>query len=193
LEHRGVLKYPLPKWSDEAGVAKLVADELARLARVMARARFGEFDASIPEADKPLLRLKRTEEIAACAARYQGNLTPLAELLRSEPFIEQLLSGVQWLESETRAYLIDVLNGKVKAKRGRPRMTPPQRRAANPIHNAMDEFRQIKWHLSRLYPTQSATTVRDRALEIAAKRAGVMAESLRRHLSRAHNDRRRIG
>jgi hypothetical protein len=186
-----VLKPALPKWTDEAGVAKMVSAAIAHYRALEAR-RNREFDPGIPEEDKPLLRLKRVEEIAALYAR-KGNFNPLIDLLRSERFIEQLFAlGGQWLEPETRTFLTDVLTGKFESKRDQ-KMTAAERRATNPIHNAADEFLMIEGELMRLYPAQSKSAVKGRAVEIAAERAGIEPEQLQTYLNRSRNSPQRIG
>jgi hypothetical protein len=102
------------------------------------------------------------------------------------------------MEPSTRKLMAEFMTGDRnpqtgrKAGRGRPKMTREERRKINPIHRAADEVAVLRQRLHQLYPMQSAITVRKRAIDLAAKRTGAALETLRRHLRRPKNDRRRI-
>jgi hypothetical protein len=72
-------------------------------------------------------------------------------------------------------------------------MTAEERRAMNPVHDAADMVPEIADILRRFYPEQTPAQIHDRALSIAAGMKGVKsAETVKLHLNRAKNDRRRI-
>jgi hypothetical protein len=87
----------------------------------------------------------------------------------------------------------DLLTGRQKGKVGRPKMTREERRAINPIHDAAELVPVISKILRRLYPKQTTTDIRDRALKFAADFYGIKdSETLRNHRARSRKDRRRI-
>jgi hypothetical protein len=58
----------------------------------------------------------------------------------------------------------------VKRKRGRPPMTPVQRRAKNPVHDAANLVPQIKATLRQAFPDRD---INDRAYAYAARLSGI--------------------
>jgi len=165
---------PLPKWKHEAGVAAF-ADKFIAKQRVIAD-RFSDFAREHEFAEK-----------AACEAARRGDLAPLVAILRSE-------GG---LHPDTIELVIEFMTGarnpqtgKPRGERGKRRMTTEQREAKNPIHGAAIEFAAIEGLLKQHYPAQSKAAIRERAMDIAAKRAEVTSEKLRGYLNRPRSDRR---
>jgi hypothetical protein len=177
-----VLKRALPNWNDEKGVVRLAGEIVADWeTELETRSRpFLEYADSVLD-DFP--KFMHFEKEAVEAAR-RGNNAMLAELLESE--------HLEWLGTDARKIIADILLGTHKVGRGRPKMTSKQRWAKNPIHRAALEVAVLRQTLCRLYPEQTAPAVRDCALRLAAKRTGVALGTLRQHLRRPKNDRRRI-
>jgi hypothetical protein len=194
-----VLKRALPNWNDEKRVArlagKIMADwETNYFLEYAARSK-ANFEADLAsgkyspgdddDAPVELIKFKNNEE-AAIKAALHGDIAPLSE-------------DECWMEPSTRKLMAEFMTGdrnpqtgRRKAGRGRPKMTREERWKINPIHRAADEVAVLRQQLRQLYPMQSVTTVRERAIDLAAKRTGVASEKLRRHLRRPKNDRRRI-
>jgi hypothetical protein len=177
-----VLKRALPNWNDEKGVARLAGEIVADWeTELETRSRpFLEYADSVLD---DFAKFMHFEKEAVEAAR-RGNNAMLAELLESE--------HLEWLGTDARKIIADILLGTHKVGRGRPKMTSKQRWAKNPIHRAALEVAVLRQTLCRLYPEQTAPAVRDCALRLAAKRTGVALGTLRQHLRRPKNDRRRI-
>jgi hypothetical protein len=185
----------LPNWNDEAEVAKL-AGELVAKKQVITN-RYRDYRKCVLEGrdqdpSDTWARIEFAEKAAVEAAR-RGDLAPLAALLRSE-------EDRDWLQPDTIELVIEFMTGKRnphtgkrKGEVGRRKMTEEEREAKNPIHIAAVEFRVIQSLLRELYPMQSKAVVRDRAVKIAAQRAGVTSERLHHHLNRSQSDRRRLG
>jgi hypothetical protein len=173
-------KRTLPDWDDERGVARLADELIAKLER-HARA-FLDYGASAIAADE-FAKFEHAEATAVKAA-LRGDVAPLARLLLDENW--------QWLQPETRKLMSEILLGKRIRSVGHPKMTAEERRATNPIHRAADEANILKSRLQKLYPGIARAAVRERAMEIVAKRTGVSLEALRRQLRRSSKDPHRI-
>jgi hypothetical protein len=166
-----------PKWNDEKGVAKLADEIIAdaeadaeRISRILTR--------SVPPPGKLRFRFAETD---AVNAGLRGDVAPLAKLLLDENW--------QWLDPETRKVMSEAMLGK---SAGRPKMTSEKRATTTPIHRAEDEALTLKSRLPEFYPGIPRAAVRERAMEIAAKRTGVPLEALRRQLNRSRKDPHRI-
>jgi hypothetical protein len=177
-----VLKRALPNWNDEKGVARLAGEIVADWeTELETRSRpFLEYADSVLDGFPKFMRFEKE----AVEAARRGNNAMLAELLQSE--------HLEWLGTDARKIIADILRGTHKVGRGRPKMTSKQRWAKNPIHRAALEVAVLRQTLCRLYPEQTAPAVRDCALRLAAERTGVALGTLRQHLRRPKNDRRRI-
>jgi hypothetical protein len=102
-----VLKRALPKWNDEKGVAQLAGEIVAKLET---RSRyFLEYADSVLD---DFSKFMHFEEEAVEAAR-RGNNAMLAELLQSK--------NLEWLGTDTRKIIADILLGRHKVGRGRPK------------------------------------------------------------------------
>jgi hypothetical protein len=182
----------LPQWVDEDAVAELVKRALDD-AEANAEYRF----AMLPWDTHPGIpgnELLDHMEQDAVAAAERGEIGPLADLLRPEhPMNMYPLFGGNPIRSHfsatTWTLVADLLTGernprtgRLKGKPGRPKMTAEERRAPH-----------IADILRELYPEQTPAQIHDRALSIAAGMRGVKsAETVKFHLNRARNDRRRI-
>lgn len=193
-----MLKRALPNWSDEKGVAKLVKEILAE--RQITADRFRNFQPRYnpPLDDDDAAVESIIAEKSAVAVAYRGDIVPLTELLRDP--------HRNWLLPNTVELVVEFMTGKRNPQTGRPKgkpkgkgavgrrkMTSEQRLAANPIHRAAFEATVLKQELRQRYRSQKAAEVRERALELAAKRNNVELGRLRRHLKLSKNDRRRLG
>ena len=182
-----MLKRTLPNWNDARGVAELGDELLAEHARRVAWFReYGE--AALDGGDDPfelLIAQFQKAERDAVEAAERGDTAPLAALLRGE--------NIDWLSSETRELIARLMAGKPEPKVGRPKMSVAERLKSSQVHVAAIEAQVIRHGLQELYPEQAISTVRARALELAAERTGVDPEKLRQHLNRARSDRHRLG
>jgi hypothetical protein len=177
-----MLKRTLPNWNDDRGVAKLAAAIIAeRDAKARHYVDYG--DRVADEFADEFFEFRRAEKAAVEAAQH-GKRAPLTELL---------LGGHQeWLAPSTRELMAKILAGKRKAGPGRYKMTQEARWLKNPVHQAEVDNRLLRLRLRQRYPKQSSKAVADRAVELAASRAGIAPQRLQRHLDRSRNDRRRI-
>ncbi len=134
--------------------------------------------------DAPMQGKSREEmEREAIAAAQQGNFKLLGWLM--DPPNQDLLSHrPPRLSQEAEALIAARLQGTFKARRGKPKQTVARRRVDNPIHAAADEVPVIQNILRQHYPRQRG--VRDRAIGIAALRAGIEHERLAHHLRSPH-------
>jgi hypothetical protein len=184
-----VPKPTLPKWKDEAGVAKLVEEILAERQIASDHFRNCQPRFNTPfDLDDAVIGFRLAEE-GAVEAAYRGDIVPLTELLR-DPHRNWLLPSTVELVVEFMTGKRNPQTGKPKGAVGRRKMTSEQRLAVTPIHRAAFDFRAIQGVLREHYPSER---VRERALELAAGRAKVEPENLRRYLGRSRRDRRRLG
>jgi hypothetical protein len=172
-------KRTLPKWDDEMSVARL-ADEIIADAERISRI-YTELGARYAEDEFDEFRYAE-EDVVKAALR--GDVASLAKLLLDENW--------QWLQPETRKLMRDVMLGKPIRSVGRPKKTAEERSARTPIHRAAADANCLKSRLRELYPAIPRAAVRERAMEIAAKRTGVSLEALRRQLRRSSKDPHRI-
>jgi hypothetical protein len=184
-----VSKRPTAKlrWNDDAAVFRHVQRELENewleQERQFMLLRW-DTHPGIPVAD--IARKAVTEALEA--ARHR-NLKPLQALNSPKhPFNKYGLGG-----KTIRDYLPDEAWRLLSAKRGRgrPRMTPEQRRAHNPVHDAADLVPVISDILRRAFPDQRG--IQDRADAYAerllcVKSRGHEGDNVRsyRHVSRKH-------
>ncbi len=86
------------------------------------------------------------------------------------------------LKRESKKLIAARLMGKFKANKriGAAKQSAARRRAANPVHNAADEVPVIEAILRQHYPKQRG--IRDRAVDLAAARAGINRDRLAYHL-----------
>jgi hypothetical protein len=164
LEQRAVLKLtdqPLPKWKDETGVAALVDDCIARrTTNIAGTISFERGDA------RGIMFL---ESLAVGRAK-RGDPTVLATLLRSG---QRLQPGTIELAIELMTGERNPQTGKCKGEVGRNKMTPAEKKAKYPLRYAAAEFDVIRGLLRQHYPSEPRRAIRERALELAAERAGV--------------------
>jgi hypothetical protein len=134
------------------------------------------------------------ESEAVDAAVKGGNYMPLAWLLdpknplnnqRMEPALRTALAPT------TYALIADIVSGRRKRPKNRPRLTERERRMKNPIHDAADEVPGVELMLRAWYPDQTAKHIYDRALYVVASRHQVKLEAIDAYLKRAKGDHRR--
>ena len=194
-----MLKRALPDWNDEEGMAKLADEIVARHERTIKNfITYGEevldvtpfldddgfpLDADGVAFEIEIARFQRAERAAVAAVR-RGDTAQLAKLTLHENW--------DWMDTRTRELIARHLTSQKQRKRGRPKMTPEQRFASNPIHEAAVTMQMIRRELRRLYPEQAAAAVRERATTLAANQIGVEAEALRLHCNRSRRDRHRL-
>jgi hypothetical protein len=134
------------------------------------------------------------ESEAVDAAMKDGNYMPLAWLLDPKnPFNNQPMEPAlrTALAPTTYALIADILSGRRKGPKHRPRLTERERRMINPIHDAADEVPGIEGMLRVWYPDQKAKQIYDRALYVVASRRQVNLEALDAYLKRSTGDHRR--
>lgn len=131
--------------------------------------------------DHPPLRVTVTaasiERVAIEAAEH-GDFKQLADMIEKK-----------WVLSENAMAMIAAkLKGTFKAtKLGRPKQTFLQR-DLNPMYDAAEEVDKIIHILKRQYPKEKGHT--DRAIDIAAKRAGVNRQKLDSYYKKSRHRRR---
>jgi hypothetical protein len=200
-----MLKRALPAWNDEAGVAKLADEIIAERPPQPHHVRTGnpwrdfaertkaeplrdqpsDEDAHWPEAERKALWEFTRAENAAVDAALRGTRAPLAKLLLHEHW--------EWLGEDTRKLIAEIILGKLRRGRGRPKMARGERWEKTPIHRAAAEVEILQRTFSQHYPKQSLKEVRERAIEIAAKRAKIEDdEKLINYLKRAKRAPQRI-
>jgi hypothetical protein len=191
---------PLPKWKDEAGVAALVEEYMAKMGAIAGR--FAAFGVATRRRNQPrpgqdpeddVIWFLKTEEAAVEAAK-RGKLVALVELLRGE--------HRDWLQPETVELVVEFMTGvrnpqtgrrKGEGKVGRTKMAQEEKEARNPLFNAAAEFGAIKQLLREHYPSEPYSERRKRAFELAVERASVEPERLHNYLGRARGVRRERG
>ena len=134
------------------------------------------------------------ESEAVDAAEQEGNYKPLAWLLDPKnPLNNQRMEPAlcSTLAPTTYALIADIVSGRRKRPKHRPRLTERERRKDNPIHDAADEVPGVKGMLRAWYPDQTATQIHDRALYVVAERHQVNLEELDAYLKRPTGDHRR--
>jgi hypothetical protein len=176
-----MLKHTLPKWNDEKGVARLANEILAELESNP----FLDFANNVWARDADDFdKFERAEAVAVEAAkRKRKNAALLAKLLQDEHW--------DWMQPATRQLIAEILLGK-RYKVGTPKKTAEERRRMTPTHRAAAEFNLLKRGLAKSYPEIDRAAVRERALNIAAKRTGVSPRTLENYVDRPKKDRRRI-
>jgi hypothetical protein len=192
-----------PRWDDEEGVAAFVATVLEGVEGGF----IGSFSISISKYLDTLRRELQNDrykdwpkqrEKAAVEEAKRGDLERLVEMLR--PLESGAVSPeIKSIAPETWTLVVEFLtgerslnSGRLKGEPGRPKMSKAERRARNPVHIAAVEFPAIKDILKWKYPKQTRAAIHERAAEIAAKRNGIKAETLKTHCARRRSDRRRI-
>jgi hypothetical protein len=198
----------IPQWRDEAGILRLVKEELAA-AKVederLFQERFGftipgvsiEFEKSMEEDD-----IEDFAERSAVAAAKTGNIKPLVALLEPirEPMpgmADEVSDSIRRLSPDTWALVAEFLsgkrslkNGRLKGEAGRPKMTEENRREQFKVNAAGDMYPAIQEILARHYPDVSKKLRTERAAKLAEKLAGTKS-SVRLHLYKMRRAARR--
>ena len=133
-------------------------------------------------------------ESVAVDAAEGGNYERLAWLLDPKHPLnhEGMVSALRTaLAPSTYALIADILSGRRKRPKRRPRLSEHERRMRNPIHNAADEVPGIQRILRAWYPKQTKKQIYDRALYVVASRHQVKSETLDVYLKRSKDDHRR--
>jgi hypothetical protein len=141
----------------------------------------------------PMSEIHRWMVTDAVAKARDGNFELLADLLRPEhPMNLHLAKSIrETLPPEVWRLIADRLSGRLKVRRGRPRMTEEERRVLNPIHDAADDLPPIESILREAYPNQNAGQIHDRALHGVARHHEVSQDALENYVRRAKTDHRR--
>jgi hypothetical protein len=204
----------LPRWDDEAAVAKLVDDEMRELRSEVDRLAWTT-SGHAPEGPEDLVEvwnLAQAEasrgwppegERAAVAAAARGDVRPLADLLRPLHHLgflpDEVNPAIKNLSPATWSLVVQFLTGernlrtgRNRGEPGRPKMTAEERRAANPVHDAAEEVPAIAAILRKLYPSRAKSALLERAVEIAARRKRVRRDTLARYLGRSRKDPHRV-
>jgi len=171
-----------PRWSDEEGVAALVDDEFLEWERIDAMDAVVQVLPDIKESE-----IFASMEHEAVAAAERGDFNPLAKILEQKnPLIKQL-SGKFQLGEKARAILAERITGRDAGKRGpgRPKQSIEERYASSKCHGAADALPDIERILGWHYPDEKG--IRERAITIAADRAGIRRQTLENYL---RSDRR---
>src|SRR4249919_3563843 len=173
------MKKKLPKWNNDEAVAALVEAEFLEWERQDVMDDVGREYPGFKES-KLLLWI---ESDAADAAK-RGNFRPLAELMEPENPLIKMLTAKFRLSTGTLAIVAKKLRGGGVGKHGRPRKSIEERYASSKCHGAADELPDIIRILRKYYPNEK---VREKAIDIAARRAGINASTLSNYL---RSDRR---
>jgi hypothetical protein len=187
-------KRTLPNWDDERAVARLADEIIADAERSWRIWTLAVSELSTRRAGDEFDEFRYAEKDAVKAA-LRGDVAPLAKLLldenwqRLQPETRKVMSEIM-LGKRRRKLMSEVMLGKRQStgRSGRPEMTSEERMAANPIHRAEANADVLKSRLRKLYPGIARAAVRERAMEIVAKRTGVSLEALRRQLNRSRKD-----
>jgi hypothetical protein len=134
-----------------------------------------------------------------------GGVRRLAELIApvtNADATPTINPAIQHLSPATFALIVEFLTGKRKLETGRmsraggggpgrPPMTPEERRAANPIHDAAEEFPHVKAILKQHWPEQNSERIEHRTETILQKRYEITA-SVRNLKRRPRRGRHRV-
>jgi hypothetical protein len=169
-----------PKWNDDAGVAALVEDAFLEWERLDAVDAGYRTEPGIPASELHA----SMERSAVEAAKERRDFKELADIaaLRN-PFIRWLRTDLKIpLGPEAAALIAERITGKDRGKRGRgrPKQTVEQRHINTPVHGAANEVEDIERILRRHYPDEKK--IRERAITVAAKRAGIRRQTLVNYL-----------
>jgi hypothetical protein len=173
-----------PPWQDKAATAKLVAEKIQEIDDEEAR----EFHTYyMPQMANLVVRWsKPTKERKALVTSERGDLSVLIDMINSEKvFSPAIRNRINEFLTQKRS----LRTGRIRGAQKKDEYT---RRALNPIHNAADEVPLIKDILKELYPKQSTSRIRERALWIAVQRHGGRVTTLAKHLDRPKKDPRRV-
>jgi hypothetical protein len=168
-----------PKWNDDAGVAALVNDEFLEWERLDAMESVYRDEPDLT-ASELFARMERN----AVEAAERGDFKPLAEMLKQKnPLIKWLRRDLKLhLGPKADALLAERITGEDRGKRGRgrPKQTVEQRHINTPVHGAANEVEDIERILRRHYPDEKK--IRERAITVAAERAGIRRQTLVNYL-----------
>jgi len=195
-----------PAWKDEAALVGYVKDAIIDLidnpgsqaygVSALPRSVAGDWLAkaweTIPIKLGPAwYRLLESEAVDAAEG---GNYERLAWLLDPRhPLNDKGMAPAlrTALAPSTYTLIADILSGRRKRPKRRPRLSEHERRLMNPIHDAADEVPGIQRILRAWYPKQTKKQIYDRALYVVASRRQVKLETLDVHLKRSKDDHRR--
>jgi len=152
-----IRRHGAPAWTDEEAVVAWVDEQINEAIDPIYEM---SFDAQVPNFPRSWYRESIEREAVEAARR--GNFRQLAKFFKLAP---------SDLSQEARELIAQRLVGEYKARRGRPKQDPEERRAASPVHNAATDFLEIKGILDQWWPEERGR--RDRAIAIAADKAGI--------------------
>jgi hypothetical protein len=176
-----------PQWIDEEAVFKQIEGRLRNFRDEVANADDYSDEVIRAMADLMVAEIERDDPFkdrdqqAAFKEALRGKLVKMTDLLRpprTQSGIYMTPTHTVTLSSDNWDLIIEFLegkrsfkSGKEKGRRGRPKMSPNERRAATPTHDAADFVPIIIKILCRMFPDQPAKNIRNRAL-IFAERIG---------------------
>jgi hypothetical protein len=166
-----------PKWSEHEAVAAWVGEVMRGGAMDDAEKRFlatGGCGASSTE-------ILEAMEREAVEAALRGSFGLLADMLEQKSPFHRWEPGWK-LSPEAIALIARRLRREPIAKPGRPKQTLERRRHNTPVHDAAAEFKAVERILRQHYPKEKK--IRDRAISIAAARAGIKYDTLKDYLKK---------
>jgi hypothetical protein len=196
-----------PAWTDEAALVDYVNQAIIHLINNPGSEAYGV--STIPRSVAAdwlakawetipvklnLAHYRFVESEAVDAAVKGGNCTRLAWLLDPRhPLNGQGMEPAlrTTLAPSTYALIAEILSGRRKRPKHRPRLSEHERRMINPIHDAADEVAGVQCFLRSWYPEQTEKQIYDRALYVIASRHQVKLETLDIYLKRSKGDHRR--
>jgi hypothetical protein len=173
------MKKRLPKWNNDDAVAALVDAEFLEWERQDAMDAVDRLDPGFKESEL----LSWIENDAADAAK-RGDFKPLIEIFEQQNLLIRHLTSKFGLSKKTLAIAAKKLRGEWIRNHGRPRQSDEERHAGSKCHGAAAELPDVIRILKSYYPNEK---VREKAIEIAARRAGIKAGTLSNYL---RSDRR---
>jgi hypothetical protein len=207
-----------PPWRNEDEVVKFVAAQVVELRSEVNRlAAFTLSGSPGPDAGEDLKEAyklvmvevdrffddedRREQWGGACeaAARLADRVAPAIVNLEGpeELGVNSKIAGIspeEWsLVAEFLRGQRSVKTGRRAGEPGRPKMWISDRRRYYPGHGAADYVPLVMAILKRAYPSQSRPAIRERAIEVAARVAGIKSargtEALRTHMRRSRKRR----
>jgi hypothetical protein len=173
-----------PPFHRKAAVAKFVDEQIQEYWLEEERVFMTERMPNMP----PYVRIRKPSvEQSAIFAAEQGDVTELTKLIAAGA---PLAPAIRKLINEFLTHKRSLKTGK---KVGGQKKSDEERRVINPVHDAAEEMWLISNILRQHWPAQTAAALHRRAIAIATERHRLSSEQLlRKHLSRAAGDRRRV-
>jgi hypothetical protein len=182
-----------PNWNDDRALAKYVARTIDEIESENERQFYNQNWDTYPGITASEW-VEIVEETAVKEAN-RGNAEYLAGLVHPKSPLNVHRPGGkpirEQLQPATWRLIADIMVGRHKRRVGRPKKSADERKQDYPVHNAAAEVRTIKRILGNCFPDRDPSDIHDRALEVAACRHHVRAETIRNYLKRPKS--RRLG